>query len=207
MESYAKKIGAEFLRIKEVQTANLSPHFAKFEIFDLLNRYDRIVYIDGDCLVRSDMPNLFELVPVESFGALDESPYNSNRPQSMKNAAISYGIGLNDEILKKYTGYYFNTGVMAVSKQHQSVFERPIKQYDLEFQEQSLINARVVSMGIPTYSLDYRFNRMTCLDHFASENKYGSYVIHYAGCTLPESPFVDVILKDISVWKKSGRLE
>ena len=85
IKKYAEKIGADFQCITESDCS--TPHWAKFEIYNLLNKYERILYIDTDILVREDTPNLFEIVPQNELGMFNEilkkpgglnaSPYQS----------------------------------------------------------------------------------------------------------------------------------
>jgi hypothetical protein len=203
IEAYAKRIDADYKCISEGETGNISHHFTKFQIYELLNKYDRIVYIDADCLVRDDTPNLFNIVPEDSFGAFNESPYTQGRTQALIEAMQSYGIQIADEIGRKYDGWYFNTGVMVLSKIHQQIFEKPEAQILITFYEQSLINARLLAGDYKRYELKHKFNRMTCLDGVLGEDRHASYIIHYAGCPAPETEFVALINKDIDIWKQT----
>ena len=59
LKAYAERIGAEFVVLSDEDAARHStPHWAKLKLGDLLNRYDRIIYLDTDILVREDCPDL-----------------------------------------------------------------------------------------------------------------------------------------------------
>ena len=204
IESYAKKIGANYLCISDNESENISPHFTKFQVNKLLEDYDRIIYIDADCIVRDDTPNLFDIVPEEKLGIFNEAPYTQGRPESLAQAAQAYDIEITKEVAKKYNGEYYNTGIMVISKIHQDLFIKPKTQELIPFYEQSLLNARIVADQIKVKELSYKFNRMTCLDPVSGEDRHASYIIHYAGCPFPETQFVEVINKDIDVWKQSS---
>jgi lipopolysaccharide biosynthesis glycosyltransferase len=62
IQAYADKIGADFISITEKKISATSIHWEKFQIFDLLNTYHRILFIDTDIIIRDDAPNLFEYV-------------------------------------------------------------------------------------------------------------------------------------------------
>ena len=56
LKAYAERIGAEFVVLSDEDAARHStPHWAKLKLGDLLNRYDRIIYLDTDILVREDV--------------------------------------------------------------------------------------------------------------------------------------------------------
>src|SRR3989344_7906914 len=72
IKNYAQKIGADF--IVKTETSFPLPHYAKFEIAKLLETYDRVLYLDTDILVSPDTPNIFDIVPQDCVGMLDEAP-------------------------------------------------------------------------------------------------------------------------------------
>ena len=203
IEAYANKIGADFICNRDKSTSDISPHFSKFKINEYFNTYDRIIYLDADLIIRDDTPDLFEVVPEDSFGAFNEGAYAQGRVESMLKAAEVYGIEITSDIGKKYKGQYYNTGVMVISKIHQNIFTTPEEQHLLPFYEQSYLNAKIISNDIKVKELDYKFNRMTLMDNITGEDRHASYIIHYAGCPAIEKDFVEIITKDVETWKQS----
>lgn len=201
IKSYAEKINADYQCISEQGVDDISPHFAKFQISKLLDVYDRIVYIDADCIVRDDTPDLFSMVPETHFGAYDEGQSTQGRPEAMLEAARSYNINIPQHVLANYKGQYYNTGVLVISKCHKPLFESPKEQFLIDFWEQSLINARLIASEMPVEDLSFRFNRMTCMD-VTGEDRHASYIVHYAGCPLPETMFIATIKRDLDIWKQ-----
>ncbi len=148
---YAAKIGADFKVISE--QSHSTPHWEKFEIYDLLATYDRILYVDTDVLISSDCPDLFQIVPTNRMGAFDEGAYFD----------------------RKYSDY-FNTGVMVVPRCCRDIFTRPgEEQGSIEtFFEQDFINDRIHRLEEIIYSLSHKFNKMDFI-------KAPGYIIHKAG--------------------------
>jgi hypothetical protein len=203
LKAYADKIGAEFVVIGNSVAS--TPHWAKFGIGELLNKFDRIIYLDTDLIIRQDCPNLFQLVPYGQLGMFNEAKFVP-REYSLIETAQAYEI----EYTKlRWNGKYYNTGVIVASKCHRDIFKKP----DLEFSsyfEQGYLNLRIAleECGRTSedksvvFDLSYKFNRMTCLD-FSGEERHASYIIHYAGYKyFTSTPIIkELIQKDIEKWK------
>jgi hypothetical protein len=177
MEEYARRIGAAFEVIREAPKEK-EPHFAKSVLSALLNRYERIVYIDSDILVAPDCPNLFELVAPEKFGAFHESDL-FDRTHSIRSVQEALG-DIN------WRNGYFNTGVMVASRQHGEVFASPFGLFsDPWFLEQTLFNYNCRRLGIPLKRLHFAFNFIVALSVTTSLKltpyRFGMHMIHYAG--------------------------
>ena len=200
MKAYAQKIGASFISIE--QSSASSPHWEKFNgIFSLLNRYERLIYCDTDIIIRDDCPNLFDIVPPEQIGLFNELPFTKERRElSLIDACKEYGFTLKD-----WDGKYYNTGVMVVSRQHKQLFKKPDKEI-FNFYEQGYFNAilakTLCSAGneLTPFQLQYKFNRMCCMDPLTGEERFASYIIHYAGFPNPEM-VLTVIKNDIEKWR------
>lgn len=198
IKAYADKIDADFYVVNE--NTCTSPHWEKFNyIYNLLNKYERILYVDTDILIRNDCPNLFDIVPILDIGLFNELPYTSQRYLSLIESCKEYGI-----TLKNWNGRYYNTGVMVVSRCHKFLFKKPEKEL-FNFYEQGYFNANLakeldkVGNELTIFELPYKFNRMTCMDQFTGEERFASYLIHYAG--YPSLDFVlELIKKDIKKW-------
>ncbi|MHA1695428.1 MAG: glycosyltransferase family 9 protein, partial [Candidatus Helarchaeota archaeon] len=194
IKKYAKKIGADFKCIDKQEISQTTPHWEKFQIFHLLNTYDRILYVDTDIIIRDDCPNLFELVPENKLGAFNEAPFIDRSKELLIDICRQYNVKLPG-----WNGHYFNTGVLVISKQHKYLFKKPEKEI-FSFYEQSYLNMIIAKERPLMYELDYKFNRMTCMDRFTGEDRHASYIIHYAG--YPSLEFItNLIPQDLEKWK------
>jgi hypothetical protein len=173
LKKYADRIGADFISIEKSDRS--SPHWMKFELYNLLDLYQRVIYLDTDLLVREDCPNLLEIVSAEKIGLFNEAPFVEGRGESLRQAAIEYSLMVPD-----WDGAYYNTGVMVLSRCHQYLFRHPGKEVQ-NFFEQSYINLMIAVTKTPIHKLSFRFNRMTCTDSATGEERHGSWIIHYAG--------------------------
>jgi len=202
MKAYADKIGAQFIVIDE-EPEGMIPHFAKFAIRDLLDEFDRIIYIDTDIVVRPDCPNLFEEIPQDQFGIFKEGEFIPERMQHLEMAAKTYHMPLRMNP-KDWKGTYYNTGVMVMSKMHKYLWQFPAvidPKGGGDLGEQGWINIMLINTTTPVKKLNYRFNRMTALDKFTGEPRQGSYLIHYAGCPFDDETLLKIMKDDIQAWK------
>lgn len=195
IKKYAQKIGAEFICINKQKISQTTPHWEKFQIYELLNKYKRILYIDTDIIIREDCPNLFDEVAEDRLGMFNEAPFTDRSKELLIDICRQYGI-----TLPGWNGKYFNSGVMVISRRHKNLFKKPEKEI-FSFYEQSYLNMIIAKEEIEMHDLHYKFNRMVCMDRPTGEERFASYIIHYAG--YPNLSFVlDLIPKDIEKWKK-----
>jgi len=191
---YADRIGADYLCINKKQLSETSPHWEKFQIYNLLDKYDRILYLDTDLIVRNDCDNLFEIVPEDCLGVFNEAPFTDRSQELMIDICKKYDITLPD-----WDGKYYNSGVMVISKIHKDLFKKPDVEH-FSFYEQSYLNMMIAHLKVKVFNLSYIYNRMTCMDRFTGEERHASQIIHYAG--YPNLEFViDVIQRDIQKWE------
>jgi hypothetical protein len=195
IQSYAKKIGADFLNINEFNKYYITQKWNKFHIHELLNKYRRILYLDVDILIREDTPNLFEIVPENKLGMFNEGRY-APRFEYLEQASEYYG-----EPLKSWGGQFYNSGVMVISRMHKNIFKLP-KGQDFVETDQPYINLRILNDNVQMFDLDYKFNRMDILDKHCGISRLDSYIVHYAGG--PQSIQMDIIKKDIEQWKQDA---
>lgn len=174
LRDYAAKIGADLVVIDRQKISIEWPHYEKFQIYDLLGRYSRLIYIDTDIVVRDDCPNLFDMVPENKIGMFNEGEF-TDRASALAQACKDYKINLGE-----WNGHYYNTGVIVASRIHRELFRKPEKEI-FNFFEQSYLNAMLLSSQARILPLPYAFNRMKCMDDVTGEHRLMSYMIHYAG--------------------------
>lgn len=114
---YADRLGADFV----VMDRRIYPHpqYDKWQVIDLFPRYDRLIFLDADMIVRPDCPDLFVIVPPEHVGG--------------ENELLSYpDQGQHLELFCRRLGtpplpcpYYLNSGVFVASACHRQLFREP----------------------------------------------------------------------------------
>jgi hypothetical protein len=124
MARYADRIGADFIRITEEKRRVPGPlgyRLEKFQILDYLNQYERVIFLDGDIVIRPDCPDLFALTPTAELGAMCEGRFY-RRDLVFAEAALFYGIELPVD-----PSEWFNSGVMVISQDQRSLFVEPAR--------------------------------------------------------------------------------
>lgn len=186
MAGYAARIGADFIRInhRKVRHANWftkAKHgmmYEKYQIAEILGRYERVIYLDGDTLVLPDCPDLTKVVPKDELGAVyeDVGPLWWKRWEPLFSYQRRFGW------LPRRPEGYFNAGVMVFSRKHMPLFDlEKCPTLGVRWAEQSALNYHANRLGMPIRSLGWKFNCMGCFPEFAAERLTGAHIVHYAG--------------------------
>lgn len=194
-KTYGNKIGADFITIKESKLSTI-PHFEKFQLADLLNTYDRIIYLDNDTIIRGDCPDLFAIVQEDELGLYDESLLATDEEKASHKIVMKRAFKIYDEAFIE--GGFYNTGVMVMSKVHRPLFGLPAKQFAMEYMEQPYINIRIRQLGLKVKDIGFEFNRMQYVTKAVGKGRLESYIVHYAG--LPGC--VELMAADVAAWSK-----
>jgi ADP-heptose:LPS heptosyltransferase len=183
-----------------------SPHFYKFAAHSLLKKkYDRLLYVDCDLIIREDCPNLFDLYGPDDFAIFNEGKYVP-RAMALHEAQKKFGEFPKDSWDKIS---YYNTGVWLCGKNNRFLFSDPMKEWKqmiYGFGEQSFLNWRIVKNQIPVKELSWKFNRMSCMNMHLGLTRLAAHIVHYAG--VYDTPKLSEIVKrDLAQWemdKESG---
>lgn len=181
MQAYAHKIGADFIDIDESQYSHC--HYDKFRIYELLEQYDRIIYLDGDILITPESPNLFDIVPQDKFGALYEGKYATDE-ERQKHHQVILKASQEHEIQLPENYKFINAGIMIISKCHRELFAPPQKIVHMEYGDQPLMVLRIANSNTEIFDIGPDLNRMPYLDRLGKP-RTESHIIHYAGLNNP----------------------
>src|SRR3990170_5572970 len=197
---YAQKTGAELVVLDSSRLWMPSPHWLKLDLYALLTRFDRIIYLDSDILIRPDCPDLFDVIPKEKLGIFNEGKFS---PRAM--AIHECKVRFRDDLPGWDGMSYYNTGVMVLSKIHRNIFEKPeqVPKLRFAFGEQTFLNWRIIKGNFPIQELNWKFNRMSLMNKHLGMTRLDSYIVHYAGSE-PVPVRVEVIKKDLAQWWKDG---
>jgi len=188
IKKYADKIGADFIIEDKPNQNFITQKWQKFQIYNLLNKYERVLYLDTDLIIRDDCPNLFDIVPDDKLGMFNEGKYVP-RLEYIQDASRVYDIELY-----KWNNKFYNSGVMVISRIHKQLFKLPLLIDTIET-DQPYLNLKIAVDKIEMFDLSYRFNRMDILDKETGIHRFDSYIIHYAGA--PQDQLFPIIVNDI----------
>jgi hypothetical protein len=204
MEAYADKVGADLIVLESNPHPNVTPHWAKFALHNILHKmYRRALWLDSDLIIRPDTPDLFDLVPEDKLGVFNEGRFTP-RSIALYEAMHAYKVALPTWDRKSY----YNTGVMVVSQGQRHLFADPgeVKYQKYSFGEQTFLNLRIFSKEVEVHELSHHFNRMSVMDKITGVSRLASYVVHYAGWeTLnPGGDLGALIQDDLRRWGEDG---
>ncbi len=197
LRAYADKLGADFI-VWDNYRGHTIPNYQKLELARLLDQYDRILFLDTDVLVRDDAPDIFELVPEDQVGMLEESLYCDRTID-----VIQYMIGVGYDA-RQWDRKYYNTGVLVLSQRHKNLFAQPAVELN-HLGEQTYVNLMISRTQTKVFPLPYRFNRMYFMDWLYGEDRCDAYFIHYAGVNLlaSESEYLQLVAGDRAAWERT----
>lgn len=184
IEKYAKRIGCDFICIKEPKINYNNIYFEKFYLLELLEKYERVLYLDGDVIISPTAKNIFETCPYENiFYAFNENGEGVMDRDMFIEPLLRYRLNW-EEINGKFR--YFNAGVLLISSPQKKYLEDYIElskiKHVLDWNtDQTLFNYLVSINEIPFESLDYSFNRMFMGNSDNDCERLKANFIHYAG--------------------------
>jgi len=190
-EEYANKTNSDFIYISDKKINSRYAHLEKFQMYELLQTYNRIIFFDCDIIVMDTAPNLFDIVPKDYIGAVYDNPKNEKSYMFRKKEIqyIKNAFGENN-----WNSEYINSGVLVLSSIHKKIFINPEDRlkFNSSYKDQTLINYNIFKNQFKIYRLHNTFN---CMPLFWKQEKTiigGFYdkishqiphVIHFAGLT------------------------
>lgn len=130
--------------------------YNKIQIGEVCKQYDRIFYMDNDCVISRNCPNVFETFEEGIFYAVLDSSLNDleckNRIEEIKYSQEKFGnINWN-------SGYY-NAGVFLCDKIHSKIWENFVST-DFVYTDQTWINYFLRKYKFKHSALDKIYNSM-----------------------------------------------
>jgi len=122
-QAWCDKNGIDFLVIKDHETRYKFPVWNKHTIFERVgDKYDKIIYVDSDTMVKWDAPNPFELYEDEYCGVIDRSSLRwiLNSIDAYKEFFPNTSFDIAN---------YINAGVSFFSHKHKDFYDDLIKFY------------------------------------------------------------------------------
>ena len=217
-KNYATKCDADFLEIKWPEDQRYTGVAKMLNMSkDIPKKYQRMLILDVDTLVRKDSPNLFDLVPSNQIGLYNEvamyqcQDYIYGEPINFRYGVLKHLVDTcklekikMPDVFNFGDGFsYFNTGVMLYNKKalahHDEFSDKQIKlmgENDTLFTEQVAINYLIRKHQQGVYHLPVAFNQML-------QNKYTDYLktsffLHYANMDFDAK--TEAIKADHAAW-------
>jgi hypothetical protein len=192
--AYAQRLAADFVVMDKRVHAH--PQYDKWQLYELLATYDRVVFLDADVVVRPDCPDLFVCVPQKYVGGENELASFPGQAQHLERFCQRLGLAALP------CPFYLNSGVFVASARHRELFRPPeAVPADLPWPEQSHFNARLIGekysvLFLPSVYND-RYRRADYLRH--------SFILHYS--VMPMAERIQAARHDLAAWESLFRRE
>ncbi len=210
-EHYAKKCRADFHSIEDIENPQC-PVLDKFRVCDFLKDYDRLLFLDGDILIRPDCPDLFKMVPSEWFAAYDEGSQLwslDNLTERLSAIGKLASLWQLEQPIFPSTFQlgspvsYYNSGVFLMHKCHEYVWRKPeidpLPLPNVPCAEQVYMNWALAQHKTKVYHLPVCFNQMP--HNYWRDYQHSSYMLHYAGNLTIEERIAEM-KKGLDVWSE-----
>jgi hypothetical protein len=195
IQAYAKKLGADYIELtnKTQDWWGLE----KFRVGYFSKQYDRTLYIDADCLVQPETPDLFSVVDPDRIGFHNYNPYNPGGSELWLTTERSALLNSQGVYLEDYSEPVCqNTGVVVCSRHHDiwQGMRKPFpkkhcdEQFWIEYQAQKY----------PIQQLSYRFNNQLWFGDRFWQQCPESYIIHFAAC--PKETRLETMKRELATW-------
>uniref|UniRef100_A0A6M3JY11 Putative glycosyltransferase n=1 Tax=viral metagenome TaxID=1070528 RepID=A0A6M3JY11_9ZZZZ len=198
---YAKKCGADFEILTD--SKGLYHHYKILCLYELFDKYDRILSLDSDILIMKDCPSLFRVVPKDKIGTIfeDVGSRKEHRRELIREVQDQFGdVG--------WTENYINTGVAIFSKQHKDIFEPKTEDevWNGFGYDDIHLGHQIHKYGHEIYQLPYKYNHMSLFSEKFNgfKSRFTAYIVHYAGQAgfIPCKKRMDIIREDYLILKK-----
>jgi hypothetical protein len=179
MEKYAENIGAEFLVLTERKFPDLSITQEKFQLYDLSEDYDWIIFLDADDLINPDSMDFTKIVS-EDVVIVSEYLNFLKKPQFvMKNILGKYNLNIHapfhflcfNKLMKNVVKPYKNPEELIdyVNLNSEMICNSKDKSWHLD---EFILALNIVKYGIDTISLVDDIIKPNNLNILAFDGRY-----------------------------------
>lgn len=187
MRAAAERWGVEFVEITTPMVPWPDPYWEKLNLDRHLAMYEQVMYVDRDVVIRSDCPNLFELVPEETFAAVpsEQEGHSFRREIEDTMTPLLRLCGIDHMV---WETEYLNSGVMVFSpRRHAKIFEIARALHPIPWVrnwitiDQGLLALALKIVEPPRVFLPPTFNRCGAMlwDHW--QPQMTDYIWHFCG--------------------------
>ena len=177
---WAKKWEADYMVLDDPAYSRRAMWCYRTLVFyDLLESYDRILYLDADIIINKNCPNIFETVPYDTIGAVLEDKGSRRKERLDRIRRTKAHLGEID-----WQEGFFNMGIYIVSKIHRDMFKKVDgKLWEDTGWDSPFYSYQIARLGYKYIDLGYKFNHMSMFSEAwnGSPSRFDSYIIHYAG--------------------------
>lgn len=188
-QDFASRYGYDYLPIRsrkincqlQWRKSRCNLHLEKFQMGELLEQYDRVLYFDADVLVSPRCPDIAELVSAQSVGVVEDPAGDLwwKRQAEIQHMEKRFGK------LPEWDQRYFNAGMLMVSCRHKELLTFNRKRLlPGRWPDQTALNYFSAQWSLQKTFLDPRYNFLPGHEGWEqTKTRLDAFVIHYAGET------------------------
>lgn len=186
-QAVARRHGWDYVALREPvirhrlqrRKARVNLHLEKFQLGPLLERYERILYVDADVLLMPHCPDVFALVPPGALGVVEDPAGALMWKRHEEMARMQARLGR----LPEWDRRYFNAGVLVLSRCHRSLLTfDPERLVPGRWPDQTSLNYHSVQWGLPRQFCEPRLNFLPGHAGWAdAATRRAAWAVHYAG--------------------------
>lgn len=186
-EAYAKKCNADFVVLDGYTQGWWG--LEKFRIQPFIKAYDRTCFLDSDIIIRSDAPDIFDMVPSDHIGIHDDWPliihkaFNFMEWRNMERNSLIRSQVHDEDFSYATHDTLLNTGVVLTSKEHAEVWTPMKKPFPgAHCDEQFWVEYLILKNKHKVYRLPFSMNCQYWADAFdkVAPFKESSHFLHLA---------------------------
>lgn len=213
MREYARKCNADFVIVDDNWRKDSEhPCLLKQAVNSFWYRYDRVLYVDSDILIKPNAPNIFEEVPIGFLGVFDEFNYANASMKERKLEYIRKYVEKHNElypsvplkVAEPIPDGFYNMGVFVCSKDtnpHKPIENRTMRLGVSPHYDQTYCNSIIKSDNIPVKSLSRNWNKFRSLIRNKRDFEE-AYFVHYVG---KETENIKKDIEDYGLLNKSTK--
>ena len=183
--AYARRIRADFHVIQGRTQRPDMPTYEKFRVRDYALAYpDGIIYLDADCFVMPDCPDLLKLTPRDKIGMVEIGSRMPGATEFGAEQLVKFATVLGRPIPSGANTNYWNSGVWVGRPEHADYWTPPpfAVPETHHCDEENWCRWNLYETGLPIHSLDKRANWTWCEDRFLAQwDDERPWIVHLAG--------------------------
>lgn len=195
---YSKKCKCDLI-IRQSQhlknyTINVKASFERYDMYNLLKIYDRVLWLDSDIYISKQSENIFDIVPEDELGVFYEV-------DSIKKTNDCINRMVETFQMKTKLSKYFNSGVLVTSKCHSEMFNMSkVEEFfnnpnikGCQNSDQDYLNLYTHRENVKVYSLPRQYNYMINDRGFVKSDN--PKFVHFAGTLDMKKMYIQQFIK------------
>jgi hypothetical protein len=148
LKAYADKYGLDYYNIDTPRASpkHACPAWERFALYELLEKYDRIIHAEVDVIVSPTARDILGLLPPGVFYSLDEYAFDPLQAEPCWVAAME-AWGDEFPMSRDYPKFLYNSGLCIVDKLHREMFAPARWETDHGMIEMAMMNMRLHKHG------------------------------------------------------------